>query len=650
MGNMGSTGSTAPVPGWGPGTTRRISRRNATIVAGVAVLALVIAAGAFVLLRGGGGEERAEAARAETEAFLDAWAAGELRGAADRTDDPEAALSLLESVQTNMRPEALSFEIADEVAKEPGGEGQGMTVPFSATFTLEGVGEWSYDSAAAVREGEAEGEAAWTVHWESALVHPRLAEGQTLVLTTEEPERAPILAADGSELAGSGKVWHLSIWPALLSDPDAAYATLDGLDAGIDTEELAAEVDSADPDQAVPVVTLRDEDYQEHAAELRATEGLQFEEDTQPLAHAARSLVGGVDPDTGEGTSGLQSRYEEQLAGAPAAAVVIADRESGNAVETLREQEGGGEAGTPVRTTIDPEVQRAAENALDGLDQDAAIVALRPSTGHVLASADWPANGFNLSLQGQIAPGSTFKIISAAALLEDGTAPGDTLGCPQFVDVDGQVFENQNQFELGPDTTLREAFTASCNTAFIDNRDRFADDSLSRTAQAFGIGSEWTVGATTFDGAVPAAESENELAASLIGQGRVQASPLVMASVAATVAEGGFHQPVLVPDAVEQPHRASAELGGGTYEELRAMMRDTVTSGSASALDGVPGEPHAKTGTAEFTDENGELSTNAWMVGYLGERDLAFAVVLTGGGSGGADAGPVAADFLTGLS
>jgi cell division protein FtsI/penicillin-binding protein 2 len=75
-----------------------------------------------------------------------------------------------------------------------------------------------------------------------------------------------------------------------------------------------------------------------------------------------------------------------------------------------------------------------------------------------------------------------------------------------------------------------------------------------------------------------------------------------------------------------------------------------VTEGSASALDGIPGEPHAKTGTAEFTDENGELSTNAWMIGYLGERDLAFAVVLTGGGSGGADAGPVAADFLSGLS
>ncbi|MEO3749050.1 penicillin-binding transpeptidase domain-containing protein [Streptomyces sp. B6B3] len=613
------------------------------IAVGVAV-AVLVAVGAVLLLRGGGGDERSEEARAETGRFLDAWAAGRLADAADRTDDAEAALSLLESVDQNMHPEELSFEIADEAGEERGEDGA-MAVPFTATFTLEGLGAWSYDSTAVLLPGDAEG---WTVRWESALVHPRLEEGQTLVLTTEEAERAAILAADGSELAGPTDVWHISIWPALLDDPDEAYRVLDDLDVGIDTQALADEVEAADPDQAVPVITLRDSVYDEHASDLRAVAGLQFEEDTRSLPHAAEALVGGVDPETGAGSSGLQSRYDEQLAGTPAGAVVIADRESGDAVSTLHEQEGR-EPGTPVRTTIDPEVQRAAEDALRDLDQDAAIVALQPSTGHVLAAADRPSDGFNLSLQGQLAPGSTFKIVSTAALLEGGTLPADQVGCPQYVDVNGQTFENQGEFELGPDTTLREAFTESCNTAFIDNLDRFEEDTLHQTAQAFGIGAEWTVGATTFDGSVPPADGENELAASLIGQGRVQASPLVMASVAATVDTGAFHQPVLVPDAVSDPYQATAELSGETFDALRALMRDTVTEGSASALDGVPGSPHAKTGTAEFTDENGDLSTNAWMVGYLGDADLAFAVVLTDGGSGGADAGPVAADFLGAL-
>jgi cell division protein FtsI/penicillin-binding protein 2 len=495
-----------------------------------------------------------------------------------------------------------------------------------------------------------EGGDRWTVAWESALVHPRLAEGQTLVLTQDEPERAPILAADGSQLAGPSTVWDISIWPARLTDPAAAWEALDGLDVGIDTDALADRVAAAEPDQAVPVVTLRDAAFQEHATELRAAPGLQFAEGILPLAHAARAVVGEVDPATGAGVSGLQERYDEQLAGTASAAVVIADRDSGEAVDTLHEREGGA-PGTPVETTLDPEVQRAAEAALEELDREASIVAVQPSTGDVLAAADWPVEGFNRSLQGQMAPGSTFKVVTAAALLEGGTTPDDVLGCPRTVTVNGQSFENQDEFELGPDTTLHEAFTASCNTALIDNRDLFGYDTLSRTAQAFGIGAVWSAGAVTFDGSVPAAESDNELAASLIGQGRVQASPLVMASVAATVAEGTFRQPVLVPAGVDERHQApaEAELSAETFEALRTMMRDTVTDGSASALLGVPGEPHAKTGTAEFTDENGELSTNAWMIGFLGERDLAFAVALEDGGSGGSDAGPVAADFLHAL-
>jgi cell division protein FtsI/penicillin-binding protein 2 len=614
--------------------------RLGALLGGTALI-VVLAVVAVLLTRADDGDDQEASARAGAGDFLDAWAGGDAAAAARLTDDPEAAESLLDSVASNMRPEALAFEVSDEVTEAEEGA---LTVPFTATFTLEGVGEWAYDSAALMLPAEDGGES-WTVRWESALVHPRLAEGQTLVLTVDEAERAPILAADGSQLAGPQTVWDVSIWPAQLSDPDAAYEALDGLEAGIDIDALGDRVAESDPEQAVPVITLRDTDFREHEETLRAVQGLQFAEGTRTLANVARPLVGGLDPETGAGSSGLQGRYDEQLAGAPAAAVVIADRESGEAVETLHEQEGG-DSGAPVRTTLDMAVQQAAEAALDDLGRAGSIVAVRPSTGEVLAAADWPADGFGRSFQGQLAPGSTFKVVTAAALLEDGTGPDDVLGCPQYVTVDGQRFENQDEFELGPDTTLHDAFTASCNTAFIDNMDRFEHDSLSRTASAFGIGEVWDAGAVTFDGSVPVSETPNELAGSLIGQAQVQTSPLVMASVAATVAEGAFRQPVLVPDAVEARHEAQSELSPGTYEALRTLMRDTVTEGSASALRGVPGEPHGKTGTAEFAAEDGELSTNAWMIGFLGEGDLAFAVILEDGGSGGSDAGPLAADFL----
>ncbi|WP_461037735.1 penicillin-binding transpeptidase domain-containing protein [Streptomyces mayteni] len=633
-------------PGWDPQRQPASWRSHRSVVIGGAVLVTVLAVVAVLVLRGIEGDDRSQQARDGADAFLNAWESDDPAGAAALTDDPPGARSLLDSVRENMRPERTELEISGEAEPVEAGSGEGaddlVRVPFTVTYTLEGVGEWSYDSSAVMVPAE---EDHWLVRWEPGVIHPRLAARQTLVLTTEEPERAPILAADGSQLAGPGTVWEITLWPAMLSDPEAAYQAIEALDAGVDTEALADRVAEAEPDDAVPVVTLRDAEFQEHQGELAAVPGIQFAEDTRPLAHAARSLVGGLDPESGVGSSGLQERYQEQLAGTPTSAVVIADRESGEAVDTLYEQEGG-EAGRPVETTIDPEVQRAAENALADLGRAGSIVAVRPSTGDVLAAADWPVDGFTRSLQGQLAPGSTFKVVTAAALLEAGMTPDDRLGCPGEVSVNGQPFENQNEFELGPDTTLREAFTESCNTAFIGNRDRFETDTLNQTARAFGIGEEWTVGAATFDGSVPVAADENELAESLIGQGRVQASPLVMASVAATVADGTFRQPRLVPAAVETPHEADATLADGTLTALREMMRATVTEGSASALDGIPGEPHGKTGTAEYRAEDGELSTNAWLIGFLGEDDLAFAVVLEDGGTGGRDAGPLAADFL----
>ncbi|HEY6740698.1 MAG TPA: NTF2-like N-terminal transpeptidase domain-containing protein, partial [Actinopolymorphaceae bacterium] len=126
----------------------------------------------------------------------------------------------------------------------------------------------------------------------------------------------------------------------------------------------------------------------------------------------APSLVGQVDESTGRGVSGLQKRYDEQLRGTgPAYAVALTDRDTGEAVKPLVSP--GTKAGRDVRTTIDPAVQRAAADALQGTDTSASLVALRPSSGDVLAVANRPG-GFNRALVGQYPPGSTFKVVSAA--------------------------------------------------------------------------------------------------------------------------------------------------------------------------------------------------------------------------------------------
>ncbi|MDB1089481.1 penicillin-binding transpeptidase domain-containing protein [Streptomyces sp. ACA25] len=617
--------------------------RKVLVITGAVLLA--VAAGVlFWLLRGDGEDE--DTARAKAQEFLDAWTPEGEAAAARHTDDPEAAQSLLESVNRNLAPESRSFQDLGEPEPVPGSDE--VTIGFTTVYELgDGLGEWRFDSTATLIATD-DADSPWTVRWDPALLHPGLEEGQTLLRTVHHPERAAILAADGSELAATGRVWSISLWPALLEDAEQVYGTIGAMDVGVDLEALAERVEEADPDQAVPVITVRDAVYEEHREELSADAGIRLEESSRPLAHHARSVIGGVDADTGEGTSGLQARYDEQLAGTPDASVVIADRDTAEAVETLVEGEGGAD-GTPVVTTIDVRVQQAAEEALEDLDQGGSIVAVQPSTGHILALADHPV-GHARSAEGRYAPGSGFKVVTTAALLEQGLSSDEVLGCPKYAEVNGQQFHNQDEFELGPDTTLHEVFIRSCNTAYIENRNLFDDDTLHRTAESFGIGGDWDTGAAAFSGSVPVADGANDLAASLIGQARLETSPLVMAGAMATVSAGEFHPPVLVPGEAREPSAAAPSLSEHTLGQLRTMMRATVTEGTASALRDVPGSPHAKTGTAEFAaDEEGELSTHAWMVGFLGDDDLAFAVLLEDGGSGGSHAGPVAAAFLRGL-
>ncbi|MEN3586565.1 penicillin-binding transpeptidase domain-containing protein [Streptomyces sp. ZYX-F-203] len=360
----------------------------------------------------------------------------------------------------------------------------------------------------------------------------------------------------------------------------------------------------------------------------------------------AASLTGTVD-DGGRGVSGLQARYEEELTRGltNTRSVVIVDRESNDIASYVTETESRN--GEDIRTTIDPRVQQAAALALEEIgDKRGAIVAIDPTDGDILAAASRPG-GMNRAFEGAYPPGSTFKVVTSTALLKSGMAPDTVVECPKFARVNGQTFENQDQFTLPEGSTFRDSFAHSCNTFFVDNREKVSGTALRQAAGHYGVGAVWDVGAATYDGSVPDPETDNELAASTIGQGRLLASPLVMASVAATVKEGSFKQPVLVPDQVEDAHSAPP-LPADIAASLRAMMRATVTEGAGKALSGIPGEPHAKTGTAEYGDAV-PPATHAWMIGYQGTSDIAWSVLIEDGGSGGKDAGPVAAAFLRGL-
>ncbi|MFI8370418.1 penicillin-binding transpeptidase domain-containing protein [Streptomyces sp. NPDC085466] len=300
-----------------------------------------------------------------------------------------------------------------------------------------------------------------------------------------------------------------------------------------------------------------------------------------------------------------------------------------------------------LRTTIDAGVQAAAEKAVKRFPK-AAVAAVEPSTGAVRAVANNPASGFNTAFQGKQAPGSTMKIVTAAMMMRYGVAqPGTAVECPPTVRWDGYTFHNLEDFSTRGDLT--NAFALSCNTAFIKAITPLKDKGVHNTAlgdtarEWFGIGELWSVGVQTEDGEVPES-SGTETAASYIGQGAITMNALNMASVSATVKNGGFLQPYLVPKDVDGREFATAErLPDAVGTGLRKLMRAaTGPNGTAEdAMAGVPGPKGAKTGSAEV---GSQATSNSWFTGYSG--DLAAAAVVEAGGHGADAAGPVVADVL----
>ena len=269
-------------------------------------------------------------------------------------------------------------------------------------------------------------------------------------------------------------------------------------------------------------------------------------------------------------------------------------------------------------------------------------MAIDAATGEVRAVANHPVVGFPPALAGSYAPGSTFKVITATALLLAGNGVDTTVDCPSTLSVTGKTFRNHAGVTTGP-ISLQQAFADSCNTAFIGAARSLPANALVDAASLFGFGSGAPLPIASVGGVVPTSTDVVELAADAIGQGRVEASPLHMASVAAAVASGTWRQPHLLPC----PSCTSHVLPPAVTPALQRMMRAVVTSGTGKALAAVGGGPvYAKTGTAEFGTAS-PPATHAWVIGYQG--GLAFAVYVENGAGGGEVAAPIAAAFLSAL-
>ncbi|MEU9247628.1 penicillin-binding transpeptidase domain-containing protein [Streptomyces sp. NPDC048385] len=334
------------------------------------------------------------------------------------------------------------------------------------------------------------------------------------------------------------------------------------------------------------------------------------------------------------------------VGGSPGTGVAVVNA-SGEGVKALKVFTKG--KAPVIKTTIDASLQAVAENAVTDSHlqgKPAGTVALDWRTGHILALAHTGADG-DIAIDGIKSPGSTMKIITSAALFDQvGLTPNSPAPCTDSLTANSQTFHNDPGVRANPAATIAQSFTVSCNTGFIKDgfhylvHDGDASTLHDEAVNVFGMGS-WSIGGgvATTDPSIPPDVQGGDQAAQFIGQGKVTATPLFMASVAATVRGVGFKQPVILPG--QHQDTAPRSISARTAGYLQSMMRTVATSGTAAPrLSGLAGVG-AKTGTAEEGDH-----TNGWLTAY--DSDIAVAALVEGGSSGVDSAGYVVRHLLTG--
>ncbi len=663
-----------PVPGGGqPPVPPRKNGRRALIIAVVVILLLAAGAGVWYLLRPPPIPDPEPAAE-QLAAALQAGTPAEFPLTMETSASPdEQYASVFEQLVAAVGEDAGTVAVKSVTPLEEGDGGTATaTATLAWTWPVATEEAWEYETVVQLTyPGPADGEAgAWEAAWNLGVLVPGLEAGERLAVERTEPVRGDIVTTSGETIVGLTPVHRVGI-DKTRPGWDTAAAQL-GAVLGFDqatTDDIAAQVQSAGDKAFIDVITIRDNDPEYDFNAAMAIAGVVGIPDEIPLARDrdfARALLGTVGEATEEivkdsegtikpgdmvGLSGVQAAYDEQLRGVPGLAVTIEpgeDAEGGESREAFTIEKKDGE---PVAISLDPETQLRAQAALaDFGDLASAIVAIKPSTGEVLAAASGPGSeGFNTATLGQYPPGSTFKIATSLAMLRAGTTPDSTLPCTATINVEGREFQNvpgYPQSAMGDAVPFRTVFANSCNTAFISQHQAISQQQLHDAAASLGLGTEHTVsfgGAAAF-GDVPTEASGTEHAASMIGQGQVLATPLAMATVAASVSAGHTVSPWLVePTGEEADAEPAGDLTADEAATLRDLMGGVVQEGSAELLQDVPGIVGAKTGTAQFGDGS---KAHVWMLAIA--NDLAAVVFIEEGELGSTTAGPVMHKFLTG--
>lgn len=549
-------------------------------------------------------------------AFLTELAKGDTAAAAGRTDSADSAKSLLDKIRGSLKPAGIVTEVTGSTEMED----KSARVRFKADWDLGRDRHWTYEGEMEVRPDND----SWRVHWGPSVIHPKLGVQQTIGARDKEAVQAPVLDREGAPLMSPEKVVSVLLDPAKAGDVPVVAAALAAeaskVDPAITQQSIMDGVAKTPNGQSYTVVSLRDADYQAAKAAIYELPGVRFVASTRLLA-GDKNLATQLLPS-------IRKQVEAQISGKPGFRVVTLNAAGGEVEEIFVKD---AEAGTAANVTLSRQVQTAAEAAIDGIPQASALVAIKPSSGEVLAVAQNPAADAQgaIALTGRYPPGSTMKMVTAAAALQAGTVKADTPSpCPGKIVIGPREIPNSNEFDKGT-IPLSLAFAHSCNTTFAKLASEMKPDTLTNAARQFGLGVDYVIpGITTITGSVPPATDQTERAEDGFGQGKTLASPFGMAVVAATAASGTVPKATLYRENPTKMDVTPQPVPAPVLDAMREMMREAVTINS-QALSQLP-DVRGKTGTAQFGDGT---HSHGWFAGYQG--DLAFAILVTDAGASG---------------
>jgi penicillin-binding protein A len=377
------------------------------------------------------------------------------------------------------------------------------------------------------------------------------------------------------------------------------------------------------------------------------------------------------------GRAGLERSRNDELTGRRTELV--------SALESIL---GRSNEGDDVRTTLNARAQQVALDALESSGHKGALVALNVKTGGVLAMASSPSydpNGLddrarfarlnrdeanapllNRATQNGYPPGSTMKVVTAAAAIDSGRyRPDSRVSGENGKRISGVPLNNFGNEDFG-DVDLTFALTNSINTVWAEVGEKLGGRTMQRYMERFGFYAEppldypdqqMTASGVRKDGKLaPMTSDAVDVGRAAIGQGDLFATPLQMASVAQTLGNGGVRlQPHIMDRSVDpdgrvvekvEPQEAEQVVSRQTARDLTVMMKNVVRegTGTAAALEGV--EVAGKTGTAEL---NNAGLNQPWFMCFTPEVAVAVTLERFQGGTGGTTAAPIAKQVLEAL-